>query len=247
MSIDDLGPLHENQRVFRHSEANRKEFDLAFGDNYNIELISQHIEKYVGPISGVFHELISDQVHIDVHVVPPHSDRPCYSLVTTGMSDLPMVLPDELREHDIPRYMELMINLPPEWKMTKSDFKDENWYWPIRLLKTLARLPHEYDTWLGLGHTMPNGDPAEPFADNTALCGAIILPPVTIDEAFHTLQIDEEKTISFACILPLYEEEMNLKLKRGVEALVEKLSKYEMDDIVDINRKNVAKKRFGFF
>ena len=32
--------------------------------------------------------------------------------------------------------------------------KDEKWYWPIRLLKSLARLPIASDTWLGFGHTM---------------------------------------------------------------------------------------------
>ena len=29
--------------------------------------------------------------------------------------------------------------------------KDEKWYWPIRLLKSLARLPINCDSWLGHG------------------------------------------------------------------------------------------------
>mgnify|MGYP000664765674 CR=1 FL=1 len=35
----------------------------------------------------VFHELMSDIVHIDVHIVPPDENRPFYLLFTTGMSD----------------------------------------------------------------------------------------------------------------------------------------------------------------
>ena len=29
-------------------------------------------------------------------------------------------------------------------------------FWPIQMLKFLARFPHEYKTWLGWGHTIPN-------------------------------------------------------------------------------------------
>ena len=52
--------------------------------------------------------------------------------------------------------------------------KDEKWYWPIRLLKSLARLPINCDSWLGHGHTVEN---REPFADNTKLCTATLISP----------------------------------------------------------------------
>ena len=42
--------------------------------------------------------------------------------------------------------------------------KDEKWYWPIRLLKSLARLPIASDTWLGFGHTLEH---EEDFAKDT--------------------------------------------------------------------------------
>ena len=42
--------------------------------------------------------------------------------------------------------------------------EDERWYWPVRLLKVLARLPIENDTWLGLGPHPGQGSP--PFAEN---------------------------------------------------------------------------------
>ena len=38
----------------------------------------------------------------------------------------------------------------------------------------LARLPHEFQTLLWQGHTVPNGDPALPYARNTKLCGALV-------------------------------------------------------------------------
>lgn len=56
----------------------------------NMEEIEAHIERHVGKISMVFHEVLSDIVHIDIHQIPPTDDRPYWTLVTSGMSDLPM-------------------------------------------------------------------------------------------------------------------------------------------------------------
>ena len=145
----------------------------------------------------------------------------------------------------MPRYAELMITLPADWKVDQESFKDEAWYWPIRLLKTLARLPHKYDTWLGFGHTMPNGDPAEPYAPNTKLSGAIILPSITVPGAFHRLPIHIGKKITFYSVVPLFESEMNLKLRKGTDALLDLFDKKKVNDIVDIKRVDVTKRFFG--
>ena len=57
--------------------------------------------------------------------------------------------------------------------------KDEKWYWPIRLLKSLARLPINCDSWLGHGHRVEN---REPFADNTKLCTATLIGPQSTED-----------------------------------------------------------------
>jgi hypothetical protein len=208
-----------------------------------LEQISAHIEAHLGPVATVFHEIISDTVHIDVHVVLPTDDSPYARLVTSGMSDLPMPVGD----NDVPRYLELVATLPGDWKLDQASFEDERWYWPVRLLKQLARFPHKYRTWLGWGHSMPNGDPPEPYAPKTALCGVMLLPSVTVPEAFATLQIDAEKETHFLSIVPLYREEMDLKLRKGTDALLERFDKHGIDDTIDPRRINTARKRFGFF
>lgn len=209
-----------------------------------IEQISEHIEKHLGPIETVFHELVSDKVHIDVHFVKPTQDFPFVRLVTSGMSDLPMSTPDDER---LPRHVELLITLPADWKLTQKDMEDERWYWPIRLVKMLARLPHEHRTWLGWGHTVPAGDPPTPYAENTGFCGAMILPSVTVPEEFHVLSIPHVKTITFYAVVPLYENEMNLKLRSGTNELLKRFDKHGVSDIVDLRRRDTAAKRFGLW
>ena len=66
-----------------------------------------------------------------------------------------MNAPKELAEYKLER-AELVIALPADWKLNQESMQDERWYWPIRLLKALARLPIYNDTWLAWGHTMDN-------------------------------------------------------------------------------------------
>lgn len=236
---DDISP--GGSPILVHAQ--EQDFAPAGGDSC-IEQISAHIEQHLGPIAGVLHEIVSDTVHIDVHVVPACEDVPYLRLVTSGMSDLPMTLSEGV---EAPRHMELMLTLPGDWPMRQEDFEDERHYWPIRLLKTLARLPHKHATWLGFGHTIPNGDPAEPYAPGVGFDGAIVLPPVSAPEAFGELLIDADKTIVFMTVVPLYPQEMALKLKKGSDALLDRFDAKGVGDIVDPGRVNVAKKRFGLF
>ena len=229
--------------IYRYKEGDKNEFRPATGES-SIEEISEHIEKHIGEIHMVFHELISDQVHIDIHWVKATKEWPFHVLVTSGMSDKPMNTPEDLDGFE---YAELAVCLPEDWKLSQDDFEDENNYWPLRWLKILSRFPHEYNTWLGYGHTIPNGDPAEPFADNTKLNTMLLMPPVIYSEEFHTLNLPD-KTINFYSLIPLYTEEANLKLKKGVEALFEGFEKHGVSDIIRVDRPNTAKKKwFGLF
>ncbi|UOQ53696.1 suppressor of fused domain protein [Hymenobacter cellulosivorans] len=233
--------------VYRYEEVEPAPFSLAAGDEATIEAISDHIEQHVGKISSVFHEIISDKVHLDVHIVEPSKDFPFYTLVTSGMSDLPMTVPEG--EEDA-RYAELCILLPSTWPMAENGdvvgvSEDDDAYWPIGWMKFLARFPHEYHTWLGVGHTIPNGEEAAPYASNTKLGCMLVLPSISLPKEFRELKISEDKTINFYCLYCLYPEEMQLKMDKGLDALLDKFEEYGMSDVLDIARPNVVSKK-GF-
>ena len=213
-----------------------------------LDAIDAHLRAFVGEPADVFHELVSDIVHVDVHIIEPSRRRDCYTLVTTGMSDLPMTTPQGAEEL---RYAELLLSLPKTWMpepLSIADLQNELLYWPIRLLKQLARLPHEYNTWIGYGHTIPNGDPPAPYAPDTELCGAMVMPAITLDPRFSTLAVRPDKTIHFYSVVPLYESEMNFKLKKGADALIKAFFDASVTEILDPKRRIAAKnKRFLFF
>ncbi|MEO0797057.1 MAG: suppressor of fused domain protein [Verrucomicrobiota bacterium] len=225
--------------VFRQAERNR-EFELALGDSQNIECITDHIEKHIGPIESVFHELVSDAVHIDVHVIAPSNNRPFYTLVTSGMSDRPMNAPAGREDF---RYSELMICLPANWPMSQEDWQIHDNYWPVHLLKFMARFPHQQDTWYWSQHTVPNGDPPAPYADNTGMCCAMLAPPLTAPEEFRKLTVNRNKTIHFQAIVPLLLDEMDLKLKKGAEALMEGFQRNRVSELLRPRRSSVIQNK----
>lgn len=229
------------QSIYHHDEP--APFEAPRGEEF-IEEISNHIEQHLGPIDTVFHELVSDTVHIDVHIVLPNETCDEIRLVTSGMSDLPMSVPEGSGR---PKFAELMVTLPPHWKLDQESFKDEDWYWPVRLLKSLARLPHKHGTWLGFGHTVPNGNPAEPYAANTSFTGAIVLPPVTATSEFSQLTIPGIKDVQFYAVVPLYAEEMELKLRKGTDELLERFDRNGVDDKIRLDRQNVARRKIWPF
>src|SRR5262249_13975636 len=86
-------------------------------DDEYIQLVAQHISQNVGSPHHVFHELIPQDVHIDIHVVKPTSERNYYTLVTSGMGEHSMAVPSK----EIPSHIELMMCLPPNWRLRDND------------------------------------------------------------------------------------------------------------------------------
>ena len=184
-----------------------------------MEAVEGHIDQYFGNVENVFHEIVSPDIHVDICIVPPTEERDYYTLVTMGMGAHRMNVPAELAEYKLER-AELAIALPADWKLDQESMKDEKWYWPIRLLKSLARLPIASDTWLGFGHTMDN---KENFAENTKLCAAILTGPQSTEEGGEVCTLPGGEEVNFYQVIPLYEDELDYKLEHDVDALLNKM------------------------
>ena len=185
-----------------------------------MEAVEGHIQQYFGKVENVFHELVSPDIHVDICMVPPTEERDYYTLVTMGMGAHRMNVPKELAEYKLER-AELAIALPADWKLDQESMKDEKWYWPIRLLKSLARLPIASDTWLGFGHTMDN---QEDFAENTKLCAAILTGPQDTEDGSEVCILPSGEEVNFYQVIPLYRDELEYKLAHDADALLGKMN-----------------------
>jgi hypothetical protein len=224
-------------RIIRHEAAAPAE--LVAGDEALVAAVDDHITQYFGPVTTVFHEIVSTYVHIDLHLVLPTKERPAITVVTSGMSERPMANGN---------YAELMLILPPSWPTPDDPAgKTDEGYWPYRLLKTLARLPHEYETAFGIGSTVPNDDPPTPYASNTKLCGALIAPMVAPNDDGAELIRYGDREIDLFAVWPLHADEMRVKLDDGLDRLFDLLDEARIMEILDADRPSVVPKRRSRF
>ena len=203
----------------------KEEYNPDVYSDEELDALELHIEEHFGPFRNVFHEIDSPDIHVDIVIIEPTPERNYYVLVTMGMGARKMDIPADLEEYHLER-AEIMVCLPPDWKL--DDLSDEKYYWPLRWLKILARLPGEENTWLGWGHTVPNGDP---FAENTRLSAMMLIYPNAFGEESFECKLPDGGKVNFYQMLPLYNEEIEYKLKNNAEDLLELMDDDDLEYI----------------
>lgn len=210
----------------------------AYG-SYTEEICDYFSKVFPGRKTSVLHELLSDLVHIDVNIMSPTEDNNFYVIYTTGMSDLPMSLPEGYEDREDLKYAELYAFMPPTWNpgsefRTTADIPDSE-YWIIHMIKYLARFPHEYSTWLGDGHTIPNGPDYEPIAGGTTMGGVVLKQ---LGQSLECIETDDGKKIKLLMLIPAYQEEIEYKLKYGMQKLDEVFAEKNIPLVIDLQRPN---------
>ena len=196
----------------------------------------EEVDKYIGETFGEFptvlHEIVSPDIHLDVCVIPPTNEEPYYKLVTMGAGAYKMNVPEQWQDYNI-EYAEYVICLPQDWNIQS---KNETDYWPIRVLKNVARLPIWCDTWLAFGHTTQADEEGTAYASNTRF-NSVVLDRATDQMGDIRLKMSSGKVINFYQIVPLYPEELKFKLENNAEALFDRLNEKGIPyKVVDINR-----------
>ena len=195
--------------------------------------IFRHVEQNIGRIHQAYDEIISDELRIQIIHVKSSLFRPYEVLVTAGMSVVPMSVPDA----ETPSRAEIVTILPKSWPLGSEAFLDERHYWPIRLMKDLARYPVHHRTWLGFGHTVANGsspDDLAPYAPGIGFCAAILLPAPSLGEKAFCMKVPSETY--FWTAVPLYAAELQFKLAQGADALLDLFDRAKVKDRIDPRR-----------
>ena len=212
----------------------------AASASYRQEIIA-HIEKHLGPITATFRREDSDSP-IDLLWLRPGANRPYHTLITLGLSDRPMDIPDDVANKNAAERAELMIMLPPEWNISPDNLKSEQGYWPIAWLTMLADFARAPGNWLGTGYVFPNGEPMSEIAD-TPFSGILVLPPFVshAHEAcvFHSR---DGTRLNLYALIPLYPGEIELKTAQGLDVLLERFDESGINsEVVNIHRKDSSR------
>ena len=212
----------------------------AASASYRQEIIA-HIEKHLGPITATFRREDSDSP-VDLLWLRPSANRPYHTLVTLGLSDRPMDIPDSVPQKTMGERAELMIMLPPEWNISPDNLNSEQGYWPIAWLTMLADFARTPGNWLGTGYVFPNGDPMTEIAD-TPFSGVLVLPPfVSHPHEYYAFRSRDGTRLNLYALIPLYPGEIDLKSEQGLDVLLEHFDKTGINsEVVDIHRKDSSR------
>lgn len=189
-----------------------------------LAVVKDYIANHFGGYDFVFHELSSPDIHIDIAIINPTVRRPFYTLVTIGMGAHKMNVPSSSRKPD---RAEMLICLPPTWDINSDE---EKWYWPLRWLKVMARLPISRQTWLGWGHTVPHD---KPFAENTELSAIMLINPglFYMEHEPSDCILPDGDAIHFYQMVPILPDELEYLQSHGANRLVALLD----EDAIIIN------------
>lgn len=232
----------------RHKESRPAGEREAVDADYASTVID-HVTRTIAKPDTALQRLRFPYPHVDVLQVPSGFHRPWTTLVTCGMGAKPMQMPAARKEFSC---IELCLCLPQDWPSLIDDNDDTKpglGSWILPYLHYLARLPLEYDTWLGENHTIPNGDPPETLADESQLCSAFLVKPRRIRSLdFHCLRISDEKSVYFWGVMFITAEEMEFMQQKGVKPLMDKFRTAKVDELLQLERPSLCKKGlFGKF
>ena len=186
-----------------------------------LEKVSEYIKQQYGDYELVAHEKLSPDIHCDIVIVPPSEEQPYFKLVTMGAGAYKM-------------------NIPKEYKSKVCD-RAEYW-WPIRMLKTVARLPIRTDDWLFYSHTVELTDDGKPLAENTKFNSCVLLVSRGKNQYVKPFKLGRGKKVAFYQLYPLYQEELEYKVENSFYDLMDKVDEEELNNqVININRKNFCK------
>jgi hypothetical protein len=206
---------------------------LPEGAGANLEAVSNHVDRVIGTPAQHLHEIYSpDQLHIDLLHYPPAGDRDFHYVVTSGMSDRPMTNAGDPIDAPL---VELAIALPSGREVSQEGFKKPGMWEPLRLLKNLARYPHNHGTFLARTHTVSLEDPAF-----TPMAAVLMMPPVLVRDLAEPLQLAGGREIHFLALYLLHKDELAVKLERGLDELLVGFQRDAVTEEYDLNRPSVV-------
>lgn len=225
------------------------------------EMIISHAQKFFGNRFGILAESIpipNYAPELNMYVFGPNSadDRNYWTILTVGTSSTPMNIPEGY-EHL--QHTEIVIKLPMKWNFNMIDpligapifpdlplpddssnsrdgflpkkMTEPEYFWPIKWLNYIARVPYMEKNWVGFGHKLPG--------DQQSIFPYWILKNLSgKDENFNVLNVGSKKVFFYVAI-PIYLKELEFVRVYGVEELLLKFEAEGIDDVINPDRKCV--------
>ncbi len=184
----------------------------------------KHYKKFFGTMSdNVMHSINTHEVHVDIYQFEPSRKRPFWTLITGGMSDKRQNVPDDV-----------------DWASGRTEvltYVKEPYERIFAVLKLLAEMPFEENSYMHWFHTISVGEPVT--VRQTELTCAFLVPPLFEKPKFDTLEIGRDK-VDFLMMVPITIQERYYAKQNGGPALLEVFEEANLGPVFDENRASLV-------
>ncbi len=184
----------------------------------------KHYKKFFGTMSdNVMHSTDAHEVHVDIYQFEPSRKRPYWTLITGGMSDKRQNIPQDV-----------------DWASPRTEiltYVEEPYERIFAVLKLLAEMPFEEESYMHWFHTISVGEPVT--ERQTELTCAFLVPPFFEKPKFDSLQIGRDK-VDFLMMVPITMQERHYAKENGPEALLEVFEQANLGPVFDENRASLV-------
>lgn len=190
-----------------------------------MQAVSEFIDRTFNTEPLVNHEIISPLVHVDIWCVPPASDRPWVTMLTSGMAELAQPAHPKFKGYS---RIELVMAVPPDWPLAADPGTPSTRTWPLQLLREIARYPHVMGKPVGLGHTLE----APALARNDLGYSAVMLgAPSVFGDGDVRFRVRREEVV-FLSVIPIFPAELAFARHAGSSALWDRLLPVPVPELV---------------
>lgn len=163
--------------------------------------------------------------------------RPYHIIFTSGLSNKEQAVSEKCIDY---KNVELYFCLPDYWKV-EDESPEHNW--PIHWLNRIAEVPQKNNSWFGPGDTLPAGNPPEQLSSMMEENHFILAEPMKMDE-LKEIQLND-KIIKFLAIIPIYQKELDYKIRNSAKVLIAKYQYKNYNELID-NYRNIVVRKFSF-
>jgi len=188
----------------------------------SIKAREEAYERAFGVQAQILHSTDHKAPHIDLYVFPADGQRDFVAVLTGGMSDLAMAVPDGSSAEP---HIELIMGI------------GQHQHWATNLLKLVAEYPFEGGTFYDVHHTVPFGGE---LGDGSSLSAFLFVRPSFLPEGLARFEVDG-KRIGFLHAVPITTAEHQFAVAEGSDKLEALLETHGYLITRDPNRQSVVK------
>lgn len=206
-----------------------------------LEHFRDHIIEHAGNVVRVHPDPSREDPRVHIIEIAPNENHNFRTLITYGISYRSLIIPREAETYgEAQKYIELAMCLPADWRLDREALDDPANTWPLDLLTNLGHYAHAKGKWLGWGHVISNGDPAEPLDPGTKLCGCVLLDPISFPEGFARIEVSQGKPVHILSVVPLYAEELRSVREYGALSFLPRMRDAQLYDVLAPARQNLC-------